>query len=114
MLNRDAILAAQDRKTVDVEVPEWGGTVRVQSMNGAERDAFGSSLVTPDGKQNLAHYREKLLVACVVGEDGKPLFTLNDLEALGAKSAVALKRVHDAADALNTIGPDEIAAAEKN
>lgn len=114
MLNREAILGAQDLKTADVAVPEWGGSVRVRVMTGTERDAWGASLVGADGKPNMAQYGIKLLVLCIVGEDGVALFTEADLAALGAKSALALKRVFDAADALNTIGPDQVEAAAKN
>ena len=39
-LSRDAILQREDIKTEDVEVPEWGGTVRVRGMSGVQRDAF--------------------------------------------------------------------------
>ena len=33
LLTRDEILAADDIKTEDVEVPEWGGDVRVSVMS---------------------------------------------------------------------------------
>ena len=44
-LSRDAILQREDIKTEDVEVPEWGGTVRVRGMTGVQRDAFEASLI---------------------------------------------------------------------
>ena len=44
-LSRDTILQREDIKTEDVEVPEWGGTVRVRGMSGVERDAFEASLI---------------------------------------------------------------------
>ena len=40
LLNRSAILDAEDLKHEDVEVAAWGGTVRVRMMTGAERDEF--------------------------------------------------------------------------
>jgi hypothetical protein len=114
MLTREAILGAQDLKTVDVEVPEWGGTVRVRVMTAADRNAFGASIVMEDGKTDHAQYAVKMLVRCLVGEDGQPLFTTADLEALNQKSALALKRVFDAADALNALGETQVKEAEKN
>ena len=44
-LSRDTILQREDIKTEDVEVPEWGGTVRVRGMSGVERDAFEAGLI---------------------------------------------------------------------
>ena len=45
LLSKTAILTANDLQTEDVEVPEWGGAVRVRSFTGRERDAFESSMV---------------------------------------------------------------------
>jgi len=45
LLSKTAILAANDLKSEDIEVPEWGGAVRVRSFTGRERDAFEASMV---------------------------------------------------------------------
>ena len=50
ILNKAAILAAEDLKTETVAVPEWGGEVRVRTLTGTERDAFESGLVAEGGK----------------------------------------------------------------
>lgn len=113
MLNREAILAAQDLTTQDVDVPEWGGAVRVRTMSLAERNAFGASVMVGD-KVDQQQYAAQMLIRCIVGEDNQPLFTSADLEALGAKSAIALRRVFEAADKLNTVTVDQIETAEKN
>jgi hypothetical protein len=42
-LTRDAILQAPDLQGEDVAVPEWGGTVRVRGLSGAQRDAYEAS-----------------------------------------------------------------------
>lgn len=114
ILTRDAILNAQDLKTQDVDVPEWQGTVRVRMLTGAERDAMSKAMLGADGKVDAADYRERMVAACVVGEDGAQLFTADDVQALAKKSAIALQRVFAAADKLNSIGPAAVEAAEKN
>ena len=50
LLSKTAILAANDLKSEDIEVSEWGGAVRVRSFIGRERDAFEASMVRGDGK----------------------------------------------------------------
>lgn len=50
LLSKSAILAADDLKTEDVDVPECGCTERVRAFSGRERDAFEASLVRSDGK----------------------------------------------------------------
>lgn len=114
LLNRDAILGAQDLKTQDVEVPEWGGTARVRMLSGAERDAYGRMLIGADGKPSMDGYRAKLLSLCIVGEDGAQLFTPDDVAALEAKCASALERVYTAAEALNGLGAKALETAAGN
>lgn len=110
LLGRDAILAAEDLPHVDVAVPEWGGTVRVRAMTGAERDAFSEQLRDAEGKQ----YPIRLVAACAVDEAGKKIFWPQDVAELERKSAVALDRVATAAQRLNGVGQAAVEAAEKN
>jgi hypothetical protein len=118
LLTRQDIVAAQDIKTVDVEVEEWGGSVRVRMMSGAERDQFEQSMVMigADGKRvpNLANMRSKLVVMCAVDEKGNHLFGPDEVEHLAAKSAAAIERVFMAAQELNALAPREAEAAVKN
>lgn len=114
LLTRDQILAAQDLQAVDVDVPEWGGAVRVRMMSGTEREAFTSSMVVADGKLNAADYRVRLVAACIIGEDGQRLFSFDDVATLGNKSAAALDRVFQACDKLNAASGKAVDDAEKN
>lgn len=103
LLTKEAILAADDLVTEDVAVPEWGGTVRVRAISGAERDAFEQAIVTRKGKNvttNLANIRAKLVAICVVDESGQRLFGDKDVLLLGTKSAAALDRVFTVAQQL--------------
>ncbi len=95
-LGRAAILSAQDLPTVEMEVPEWGGWVLVRSLTAGERDNFEAEITQMNGRNtrlNARNIRAKLVAAVVVDDEGRPLFTLGDVEALGQKSAKALDRV---------------------
>ena len=109
MLTRDQILNAQDIKTEEVDVPEWGGAVTVKAMDGLERDRFEMSI--RDGTENV---RSKMAVMTIVDESGKPMFTAGDLDALGKKSGSALGRVFDVASRLAGFTKDEQEKLEKN
>lgn len=116
-LSRDAILAANDVQYEDVEVPEWGGTVRVKSLMGKERDALESSMIVGKGKNtnvNLNNLRAKLVARSVVDEDGKRLFSDDDIVALGEKSAAALNRVYEVAQRLSGVTQEDIDELTKN
>jgi len=114
LLTREAILTAIDLKTVDVEVPEWGGTVRLRAMTGTARDEFGRSLLGADGKYTGTGYNAKIAAASIVKEDGELMFTEDDVQVLGERSAAALQRVADAADELNALGAKAVETAKGN
>jgi hypothetical protein len=98
-LTADEIFEADDTKYDEVECPEWGGTVRLRSIKGTQRDAYEESVISGNGadrKMNLRNARAKLIVLCAVGEDGRPLFTAEDVRRLGAKNAAPIDRLFDA------------------
>lgn len=111
LLSRDDILKVDDRKYEEVAVPEWGGTVRVRSLTGRERDQFESSLVDKKTGQasRLANARARLVAMTLVDEDGNRMFSTDDVSALGTKSAAALERVFTAARRLCGMTDDDLA-----
>ena len=116
LLNKNQILASQDRPFVDVEVPEWGGTVRVMAMSGTARDAWETSMFGTDGKYKAAdNTRARLVMRCIVDETGALLFTSEaEVLALGSKSATALDRVFSASQKLNGLTGESVEEAVGN
>jgi hypothetical protein len=112
LLTKEQILGADDRRTEDVEVPEWGGTVRVRALSGRERDAYEAGIVQVrgDGSRNvtLENIRSRLVSLTVVDESGERIFSDGDVKALGEKSAAALERVFDVARKLSGLSEDDV------
>ncbi len=113
LLTKEAILAADDRPTELVSVPEWGGEVKVRSLSGKERDTFEKTLAAGKGV-DLRNIRARLVATCAIGDDGKQLFTAGDVEALGDKSARALDRVFSVAQRLNGFTKADVDELVKN
>ena len=116
LLSKTAILAAQDLQTEDVEVPEWGGAVRVRSFTGRERDAFEASMVRGDGRDrrvDLTNMRARLVGLTVIDESGQRLFTDEEADLLGAKSGAALDRVFAIAQKLNGLSGADVEELSK-
>jgi len=117
-LSKLDILRASDIKTEDVAVPEWGGWVKVRGMDGLQRDAFEAAAVerTAGGVSLRAGFsmRARLVALCVVDEDGAPIFTEADIQALAAKSAAALDRVVTVAQRLSGMAPGAVEDAKAN
>lgn len=114
LLNRDAILQANDRPTEEVAVPEWGGSVLVRGISGAERDALEASVRGSNGKMNMANVRARMCAMSLVDEAGARLFTDREAAALGEKSAAALDRVFDVALRLAGMKPADVDELTEN
>lgn len=111
LLSKEQIWSANDIQYEDVSVPEWGGEVRVRGLSGRERDRFeADSLKQKKGQRevNLENIRARLVVACVVDENFKPLFDKSDIMRLGEKSASALERVFKAAQKLSGMSDEDM------
>ena len=117
ILSKADILGCSDLRFETVAVPEWGGSVRVRTLSGAERDAFEATLMkTLNGKRvpDMDNLRAKLLAATGVDEEDKPIFGVHDLVALGRKSAVAIDRIFAVAQRLNAMAPESVEESIKN
>ncbi len=93
ILAKDFILQASDIATEEVAIPEWGGTVKVRGLTGAERNEYEQSVVDADGRPCLTNATAKLVALGAVDCDGQRIFSPQDVTALGAKSAAPLERV---------------------
>jgi hypothetical protein len=110
-LTRDAILEADDVKYDTVSCPEWGGDVRLKSITGTQRDAYEGSVVQTNGsdrKVNLRNARAKLIVLSAVDDDGRLLFSQDDLSALSRKNAAPLDRLFDACRKLAGMSENDV------
>jgi hypothetical protein len=117
-LNKAEILAIDDLKFEDVQIPEWGGAwVRVRTLQANERDRFEASTVQRNGKKvttNLDNIRARLCLLCMVDENGERLFQEEDTFPLGGKSAAALDRIFTVAQRLNGLRDEDVEELAKN
>lgn len=117
ILTREQILQANDIITETISVPEWGGEVLVRGLSGSQRDAFEDATLDQKGKSRrviLANIRARLCALSIVDENGKRMFTDEDVRALGRKSAAALDRVFSAAQRLSGLSDEDVEELAKN
>jgi hypothetical protein len=103
LLTKEAILNCNDLPTDVVEVPQWGGSVKVRGMTAGERDRFEDMIRT----RGMGALRGTLASMCIVDEDGKRLFTDIEVAKLAEKSAEALDLVVEAASRLSGLTPED-------
>lgn len=109
-LKRDEILAAKDLPYEDVDVPEWGGVVRMQGLTVAGKREL-ERIAIEDGKNAFLDLKTEIVALCAVDENGKQLFVVDDIQALNEKSAVVVERLFRSAMKLNALVKKD---AEKN
>ncbi len=117
LLTGDQLLAADDVKRERVSVPEWGGDVIVQGLTGTERDAWEAEMVErgkEDPKAWAENVRARLLVRCLVNDQGERLFKADQAEALGKKNGAALAQVFDVAQRLSGLRKADVESVAKN
>lgn len=116
LLTKDAILSADDTQMELVEVPEWGGSVWIRGLTGADRDMFEESMLSQRKKGqkrevNFVNFRAKLVTRAVVTGpeiDAPLMFSPEDIKALGNKSGRALQRVFKVAQDLSGLSADDV------
>ena len=111
ILNMKQILSADDLESQTMTIPEWGGEVIIRTMTEAERSKIEASVIQQNGSNqsvNMERYKVKVVVASLVDEEGKRLFTQKNIDALRQKSARPINRIVNAAQKLNGISDDDV------
>lgn len=112
-LTREQILAANDCPSRELAVPEWGGTITLATLGAHDRIQWEQAAF-PEGKVDVEQYMAGLVQRTIVDENGQPVFTAEDFEALRNKNPAVIKRIFDVAAELNGVGEKAAKEAEKN
>lgn len=113
VLSKADILAADDRPTEEVGVPEWGGVVYVRGMTGKDRDEYFASQTKQRGKQvfqDITNASAKIVARCIVDPDDhtRRMFTDQEVAILGGRSSAALERVGQVAARLSGLTEEDM------
>lgn len=132
LLTKAAILAADDLKTANVAVPEWGegAEVRIKALCLADSDKWRKSLLTrvesrdrATGKPSVDFVLDSdkfttsevlLITMGAVDADGAPLFEAGDVDELMKRSTAPMKRLVKAIMELSGLGKEAVDEAVKN
>jgi hypothetical protein len=112
-LTKEQILSASYPPSEPLDVPEWGGTLYIGVMSGAERDRL-ESLTLKERERGFTHLRGRMAAYTIRDEHGKPMFTEADVPTLSALSSSALGLVYDVAARLNGLTKKDVDELEKN
>lgn len=115
LLTRDQILKAKVPTKV-VSVPEWGGDVSIIRMTAGARDELGEAFIKAkeEGRSTPPNLRCRMVALSLVDKTGKPLFSLEDVEALAKTEGAAIDRIYSEITEFNALGENAIEEAAKN
>jgi len=110
-LTKEEILGADDIERVEVEVPQWGGTVLVQALTAQQRGVFSNQVV--DQKKGgrtirLQDIQVRLCAISMVDENGRRLFSDAEMHQLAKKSSAALQIVFEAAQRISGLSDEQV------
>jgi hypothetical protein len=132
LLNRNQILEAKDIKTKDIEVKEWGGTIRIKQLSAKEYNDITMNMVNirkmaakqlsskknadenlEDAINEIAIKNQKILliIKSVVDENMKPLFSEADMELLYQKNTNVIDKIIAEIEEFNAVSSED---AKKN
>lgn len=94
-LTVDQILDADDLPAEDMDIPEWGGKIKVRGLTGTERDRMEFVLAEARKNPETANIRAQLVGRCIVKSDGSRMFDDKKIAALGEKSGAVIDRIFD-------------------
>jgi hypothetical protein len=117
LLTKDQILKSSDIAHRDIDVEEWGGTIRIAAMSAAEKDSFEAGMLNNNLKSDpkrLLNFRARFIASCIVDEGGKRIFAAGDVVALGKKSAAPVSRVFDECREINGMSEADVEEIEGN
>lgn len=118
-LTKDQIIAADDLGMLRVEVPQWRdaegnpGVVFIRVMSVGERDAYEREWI---GKREtgVENFRAKFLARCLCDENGRRLFTDEDVVLLANKSALVCGELWRKAMVHNALMEGDVEELAKN
>jgi len=122
LVTKQQISNAVDRKWEDVDVPEWGGEVRLMALSAADRGYIEAGSVVANGQtpqlkvESLKVYREKLVGMSMVDENFERLYTNKEISAgeLGKKDGAVIERLAAKVQELSGMGRFAQKEAEGN
>jgi len=105
-----ALNAPSDLREMVVDVPEWGGSVKIRTLTAAERARIRQvGMQRVDSAVAWAEMEIQQFLAAVI----EPRFTEHQVRKLHASSGTAFQRVIDAHDELSAMDKEALAEARK-
>lgn len=101
LFNKDALLGAPKRRFATIEIADLG-KVRIRSLTEGERSRIEASMMGKGGEINsnkLADLKCRMIVECVVDDDGNQVYTNTDIDRLRQQDCKVTNDISNAIEA---------------
>lgn len=110
MLSRESIFGVEDRPKYEVEISEWGGSVFVRTLPARDIRKMWKLCGNLDTDE-LAFV--KIAILGTIDDQGNPLWTSADEEALGKKSPFAIDKIAKKLIEIHSYSDEKVEDARK-
>lgn len=115
LIKFDDVLKVEDIPTVDIPVPEWGGSVRVKHWTKSQRDEFARRNSGDKSEDDKKKTQEWLICLLAINEDGTPWCTPEMFKELDKKNPKGVDAiVNGIIKLVSPVTEEDVKAAEKN
>ena len=114
MLTANEILSCDDKETIKLSVPQWGGDVIVSELTAFDRDEFDVVTQKLKAQNKPTNPTTRMVALCLVDERGKRLFSDDKIDQLSTRSGEAMQIVAKAVLEINKLTQKDIEEAAKN
>lgn len=112
-LTKQQILSADDLGLLEVNVPEWGGSVFIRVMSVGERDSYENDWMV-NRSQGVENFRTKFLQRVLCDDKGELMFSKDEVDVLAKKSAAVMGKLWEAAMKHNKLSDADVEELAKN
>lgn len=119
-LTRQQLDAVNDLKTKDVEVPEWGGTVRLRELSAKDRSLIEATTIGARGQgveirvEAFKTLKQRVVAASLIDDNGNRLYKENEVGFLAQKSGQVVERLFQIVQDLSGMTEEAVKDAEGN
>jgi len=99
--NRNLLLKLCERRYINLELPEVGLVVRIQSLSEKEKSQYETRLIAKSGRgvirDRLQDATRRLIALCVVDDKNERIFSNADIDKIGELDSFVSSRIYEAA-----------------
>ncbi len=110
-VSKHQIFASNDLREALIDIPEWGGKVKIKALSVQEQLDYDSFLATKPKEIDMALH---LIIVGCINDDGTKKFDIDDISELKKKNSENIFKLVAGILTLNKQSPEDVDNLAKN